>query len=70
MGPATLARIEPAAGAGAGPVVPIDLARFDGVPPVPYPREGDSRPPYPPTGRRVELHRNRAKQRNRLAVRP
>jgi eukaryotic-like serine/threonine-protein kinase len=67
-GPGTLARIEPAAVTGVGPVMPIDLTRADGYQPVPYPRDGYSRPPYPRTERRVELYRHRARKRSKLAV--
>jgi hypothetical protein len=67
-GPGTLARIEPAAVTGVGPVMPIDLTRADGDRPVPYPRDGYSRPPYPRTERRVELYRHRARKRNKLAI--
>jgi hypothetical protein len=66
--PHGLARLEPAAVVGVGPVMPIDLTRIDGGQPVPYLRDGHSRPPYPRTDRRVELYRRRARTRNRLAV--
>jgi hypothetical protein len=68
IGPATLARIEPAAVAGVGPVMPIDLTRADGDRLVPYPGDGYGRPPYPRTERRVGLYQHRARKRNRLAI--
>jgi serine/threonine-protein kinase len=67
-GPAALARLEPATVAGAGPVMPVGLTRVDGDRPVPYPRNGHSRPPYPRTDRRVEPYRRQARSRNRLAL--
>jgi eukaryotic-like serine/threonine-protein kinase len=68
ISPATLARIEPAAVTGVGPVMPIDLPRADGDRPVPYPGDGYGRPPYPRTERRVGLYQHRARKRNRLAI--
>jgi serine/threonine-protein kinase len=68
MGPATLARIEPAAVTGVGPVMPIDVTRVDGDRPVPYERLQYSRPPYPRTDRRAAIYRRRAQSRSRLAI--